>query len=379
MAQRTDAQITTASNVIRDETVAGANTKQRVRDVLVDLNDSKINNDKISTDGTFASTGNTTIPSTQAVKTYVDNSVVPSLFLGLYTSLVNLEAAHPTATSGNWAIVDPGSGTDAVKYLWDEDEGWVAGSSPAGTGLFADLTDDPRDNALLEEELEALEAADDEKADLAITVRSITGNHTLDATDATNFTSGKSMHIKGDGSGTLTIPLQATQAMPAGYNVMYSGFTAVVEGNVSITTNPSSGSLTSSSTTAKYYLIRNAADDWDVENGGASDATKLNITNSAVALTDAASIALTATKHTLTTANSRTFTISYTGDDITIELTLNATSATMTFPSGSLCISEGFASGDNALDLSGVSGDVYIISIKRIGSNFYVVSKNMNR
>lgn len=144
----------------------------------------------------------------------------------------------------------------------------------AGTTLFAGLTDDPRDNAALEAELEALEAADDTKANLAIEIRSITGSHTLDATDASNFTSGKSMHIKGDGAGTLTIPLQSVQAMPAGYNVMYSGFTAVVEGNVSITTNPSSGSLTSSSTTAKYYLIRNGSDDWDVENGAPAGSVK---------------------------------------------------------------------------------------------------------
>src|SRR5690606_15475672 len=120
--------------------------------------------------------------------------LVPVYFLGLYASLGALQAAHPTASSGNWAIVDPGSGTDAVKYLWDEDEGWVAGSSPAGTGLFADLTDDSRDNAALEAELEALEDADDTKANLAIEIRSITGSHTLDATDASNFTSGKSMH-----------------------------------------------------------------------------------------------------------------------------------------------------------------------------------------
>jgi hypothetical protein len=55
-----------------------------------------------------------------------------SLFLGLYTSLSALETAHDTAESGQYAIVDPGPGTDAVKYIWDEDEGWVEGGSTSG-------------------------------------------------------------------------------------------------------------------------------------------------------------------------------------------------------------------------------------------------------
>lgn len=101
--------------------------------------------------------------------------------------------------------------------------------------------------------------------------------------------------------------------------------------------------------------------------------------NSATALTDAASIDLTAIKHTLTTASGRTFTISYTGDDITVEVTLNAASATQTFPVGSLCVSEGVASGDNTCGLSGTSGDKYIISIKKIGSAYYVVAKNFGQ
>lgn len=105
------------------------------------------------------------------------------------------------------------------------------------------------------------------------------------------------------------------------------------------------------------------------------------ITNihSATALTDAASIDLTAIKHTLTTSSSRTFTISYTGDDITMEVTLNATSATQTFPAGSLCVSEGIATGDNTCPMAGVSGDKYMFAIKKIGSAYYVVCKNFGQ
>lgn len=98
-----------------------------------------------------------------------------------------------------------------------------------------------------------------------------------------------------------------------------------------------------------------------------------------VALTDGASIDITSDKHTLTTALGRTFTISFVGENITIELTLTAASATQTFPSGSLCVSEGLASEDNTCPLAGTSGDKYIISIKKIGSAYYVVAKNFRQ
>lgn len=106
---------------------------------------------------------------------------------------------------------------------------------------------------------------------------------------------------------------------------------------------------------------------------------KQALVNAAVVLTDAATIDITAIKHTLTTSSSRTFTISYTGDDTSIEITLNATSATQTFPAGSLCVTEGAASGDNTCPMSGVSGDKYIIAIKKIGSVYYVVCKNFGQ
>jgi len=102
--------------------------------------------------------------------------------------------------------------------------------------------------------------------------------------------------------------------------------------------------------------------------------------NSSVALVDASTMDLTATKQTLSSSSAtRTFTISFTGDDITLEVTLSAASAVYTFPATSLCVSEGVASGDNTLTLSGVSGDKYIIGIKKIGNNYYIVAKNFGQ
>ena len=100
----------------------------------------------------------------------------------------------------------------------------------------------------------------------------------------------------------------------------------------------------------------------------------------AVALTDAASMDLTSIKHTLASSSAtRTFTISYTGDDITLVVTLSNTGAVYTFPATALCVSDGVASGDNTLTLAGVSGDKYVIGIKKVGSAFYVASKNFGQ
>lgn len=53
-------------------------------------------------------------------------------FLGLYASLFDLQAAHPTASAGDYAQVDLGIGTDVIIYAWDVDDAkWAAvGSSP---------------------------------------------------------------------------------------------------------------------------------------------------------------------------------------------------------------------------------------------------------
>jgi len=50
-------------------------------------------------------------------------------FKGKYTSLANLQLAHPTSSDGDYAIVDAGVGINAIEYIWDTDEGWVQGNS----------------------------------------------------------------------------------------------------------------------------------------------------------------------------------------------------------------------------------------------------------
>lgn len=74
----------------------------------------------------------------KVLKDYIDNGLATATnpnFKGKYTSLVNLQTAHPTASDGDYAIVDAGSGTDAVEYIWDANEEWVSGSSIGSNGL----------------------------------------------------------------------------------------------------------------------------------------------------------------------------------------------------------------------------------------------------
>lgn len=53
-------------------------------------------------------------------------------FLGLYASLFDLQAAHPTASAGDYAQVDLGIGTDVIVYAWDvNDVKWAAVGSSA--------------------------------------------------------------------------------------------------------------------------------------------------------------------------------------------------------------------------------------------------------
>lgn len=64
----------------------------------------------------------------------LDVSAYNDRFKGKYTSLVNLQSAHPISNDGDYAIIDAGSGSNALEYIWDTNEGWLlAGSAGAST------------------------------------------------------------------------------------------------------------------------------------------------------------------------------------------------------------------------------------------------------
>jgi hypothetical protein len=100
----------------------------------------------------------------------------------------------------------------------------------------------------------------------------------------------------------------------------------------------------------------------------------------AFALEDAATIDIDSSNTTLSSSSAtREFTVSHGATDSTMVVTLDNTAATYTFPPTALCVSEGVASGDNILSLSGVAGDKYVIGIKQIGAAYYVVAKNFGQ
>ncbi|NJK95099.1 MAG: hypothetical protein HC905_09475 [Bacteroidales bacterium] len=59
-----------------------------------------------------------------------------------------METAIPNGNAGDEALVDAGVGTNAIKYIWDEQDGWVQGGG-VGASTFADLTGNPTDNSTL--------------------------------------------------------------------------------------------------------------------------------------------------------------------------------------------------------------------------------------
>lgn len=71
MAQTSDANLTTAANVIKNETTALANTASRVGTMLNNIIDSKINNENISTSIPTDTGSDAKVPSVEAVEEFV--------------------------------------------------------------------------------------------------------------------------------------------------------------------------------------------------------------------------------------------------------------------------------------------------------------------
>ena len=111
---------------------------------------------------------------------------------------------------------------------------------------------------------------------------------------------------------------------------------------------------------------------------GGSDATKQNLIITETTLTDAATIDIAQQNNVLATSRSTiTFTISNTSTFIYLTITLTGTSLVLTFPANSKCVgADGQASGNNTCTLTGSSGDVYEIAIKKRVSTYSVVAKN---
>lgn len=87
-------------------------------------------------DGRFIYTGSDQISDVtglqDALDLKLDAADYNDRFLGLFASVFDLEAAHPTANAGDYAQVDLGIGSDVIIYAWDvSDQYWSAVGSSA--------------------------------------------------------------------------------------------------------------------------------------------------------------------------------------------------------------------------------------------------------
>jgi hypothetical protein len=140
--------------------------------------------------------------------------------------------------------------------------------------------------------------------------------------------------------------------------------------------------LQNAATVARTYTFQDRngtiADDTDL-------ALKQSLINAAGALVDGAAITLSAKKHTLTTDEALvTFTDTYTGDSLDVEVTFSTTVSAWTFPANSLCkfiTAAGVTtvSGDNTMAVTGTSGDKIILRRWLCGANKYYTAENFGQ
>lgn len=110
MAQQTDAQLGTAKETIKNETAEGANSALRIGNMIEDLIDSKINNDKIKDEDDMASNSASHVPSQQSTKAYVDDAVNEAItFLSDATTTALASKANTTDIVGVQDLFVPAS------------------------------------------------------------------------------------------------------------------------------------------------------------------------------------------------------------------------------------------------------------------------------
>jgi hypothetical protein len=183
-----------------------------------------------------------------------------------------------------------------------------------------------------------LPTAPADKTTIAVKLINVSGSFT-----STITTGGSDVYNKSGGSTTFTLSL-----LNQGVILQYKASTAI------------------------WYVI---ADNLSLAQ---LDVRFLLVANSATALTDAASIAITANKHTLSTSRTTiTFTDTFAGDFVNIEVTMSSNTAAWTFPTGSLCTFNGITSGSNVMNVSATVGDTIVLSRWKNGSSYAWIGINI--
>lgn len=335
MSQKTDAELTTEAQVIRDETTELANTKLRVYNILKNIIDSKPNNSDTH-------------------------------FKGVYVDETALTTAHATADSGDYAFVDAGAASPVELWIWDEDDTeWVQSGATGGTVLSVAGTTNRITSTGGATPVIDISATYDAAITSAINAK------VADAINDGTTTVAPSQNAVFD---ALALKEATANKGASGGYVGMSGFSIAFKNLANTFTSLFQNAATAVRTYTFQDRSGTIADDTDL-------ALKRSIANTAGALTDGGAITITGTKHTLTTTQATiTFSDSFTGDFTDIDVTFNTTAATWTFMAGSLCVVEGSSSGDNTATIAATSGDKIVISIWFVSSgNYRIAIKNFGQ
>lgn len=371
--QETKTQLETRFNVIRNETVAGANTKVRVANAYQELADGTIGIYPITGSGTNAYTS-----SLLGLDSYA-GQIIFIKFSNANTDSVTIDISSKGVVEiqkdeggGSWVDLESGDIVANKLYrIYHDGTRFEIDLGGSGAGLedmdYGDITVSGDGTVMTIDNL----AVGNVKIN-DVSVGKITGFGTgigtfLATPSSSNLAAAVTDETGSGGSvvfatgPTLSNPIVGTQS--ANDNSTKAASTAYADAKVADAINNGTTAIAPSENAVFDALV-----------------LKHDLTNSATSLSDGGSITITTLKHTLTTTQATiTFTDSYTGDFTDIEVTFNTTSSTWTFPSSSLCIFNGTATGNNVMAVTGASGDKILLSRVTFGSNKYYLAVNMGQ
>lgn len=358
--QETKTELETRFNVIANETTPGANTKTRIANAYKELSYGIVSVFPVSATGTNTYSGSLLGLEAYSGRfvfvTFANNNTGASTL-----NLTSIGADDIEKYDGGWVALEADDIVAGKLYRLYHD-GTRFQIDLGGGGDFWELTG----------------------------INTLTGNTEIDGNGhdlhfedigSVNLISDNSVLIYGDDSVNIESPiiqLTGVTILPSTTSI----------GNVSSAELGYSDGVTSSiqaqidskqATLVSGTNIKTVNSNSLIGSGNVSVGDAL-ITNSATSLTDGGSITLTTLKHTLTTDEATiTFTDSYGGDFLGIEITFNTTTSTWTFPANSLCLFNGVASENNTMVVTGTSGDKIILSRWKVGSNYYYAAANFKQ
>jgi len=187
----------------------------------------------------------------------LDASTYNQHFKGVYVTLAALNAAHPTASVGDYAQVNEAGSTDVINYNWDnEDSVWVAGG---GTGGAANTDALPEGSTNLYFTTgRALTAA---PAETATTIAAINHGATaktvlVDADEVTGQNSATSFSL---------------------IRTVWSDVWTYIKSKADTYYQPKGVRITNATTTGSYAIDWAAADVWELTLTGATTLTDTNL------------------------------------------------------------------------------------------------------